>query len=79
MAHTTKAATVAAAPAAQATVEEGARMVLEGLSMVRPRLDHAYGCPAQHAGPCTCGFQELLDGARELRDALQAPPPLETA
>jgi len=66
-------------PDPYATVDEAARMVLEGLNMVRPRLAHGYGCPAEHAGPCTCGYTELVTGAEELVAALKALPPPELA
>jgi len=65
----------AATPDPYATVDEAARMVLEGLNMVRPRLAHGYGCPAEHAGPCTCGTAELAAAATALEEALSAPPP----
>ena len=63
------------APTPHHTVEEAAHELLAGLSVMRPRLTHGYGCPAQHAGPCTCGYALVVSGTEELVDALQALPP----
>ncbi len=60
-----------------AALENAARHTLAGLNMMRPRLAHAYGCPAESGGTCTCGFAELLSGAEALGAALQAEPPAE--
>jgi hypothetical protein len=63
------------APAQHHTVEEAAHELLAGLSVMRPRLTHAYGCPAEHAGHCTCGYELVVSGTGELVDALKALPP----
>jgi len=59
------------------TLEEASALLLAGLQLMQPRLAHAYGCPAETAGPCTCGYKEVVDGTEELVDALKAatPPP----
>jgi len=76
--HETHAATLSADdPAAKPTltVDDAGRNVLSALHHVGPaRLGHAYGCPSEHAGPCTCGTAELWASATELEEALTAPP-----
>ena len=65
------------APTQHHTVEEAAHELLAGLSVMRPRLTHAYGCPAEHAGHCTCGYALVVSGTEELVNALKEPPPPE--
>jgi len=57
------------------TLEEASALLLSGLQLMRPRLAHGYGCPSESAGPCTCGYQEVVDGTEELVDALEAARP----
>jgi len=57
------------------SVNDAARDVLSALGHIGPaRLSHGYGCPSEHAGPCTCGTAELLAAATGLEQALAAPP-----
>jgi len=60
------------APTQHHTVEEAAHLLLAALNTMRPRLAHGYGCPSEHAGPCTCGYAEVVSGTEELVDALEA-------
>jgi len=65
-------------PAAKptATVDGAARDVLSALRHIGPtRLGHGYGCPSEHAGPCTCGTAELAAATTQLEEALSEPPP----
>jgi hypothetical protein len=77
--ETHEAPTAHDAPTQHHTVEEAAHELLAGLSVMRPRLDHGYGCPSQHAGPCTCGYDLVVSGTEELVAALKEPPPPEGA
>jgi len=57
------------------SVNDAARDVLSALQHIGPaRLTHAYGCPSEHAGPCTCGTAELSAATLGLEEALAAPP-----
>jgi len=57
------------------TVDDAARDVLSALHHIGPqRLAHGYGCPSEHAGPCTCGTADLLTAGTALEEALSAPP-----
>jgi len=51
-------------------LDEAARHTLAGLHMMQPRLSHAYGCPSETGGPCTCGFAELQEGLAMLMEVL---------
>jgi hypothetical protein len=64
-----------AAPTQHHTIEEAAHLLLAGLNQMKPRLSHGYGCPSEHAGPCTCGYAEVVSGTEELVDALEAAQP----
>jgi len=64
------------APADAPTVESAARDVYNALVHIGPaRLGHGYGCPSEHAGPCTCGTAELATAVPALKDALDAGTP----
>jgi len=57
------------------SVNDAARNVLSALGHIGPaRLTHGYGCPSEHAGPCTCGTAELSTAATELEEALSPAP-----
>jgi len=58
-----------------ATVDDAALAVLLALRHIGPtRLGHGYGCPSEHAGPCTCGTAELATATTALEEALSEPP-----
>jgi hypothetical protein len=64
-----------AAPTQHLTVEEAAHLLLAGLHVMRPRIAHGYGCSGEYAGPCTCGYLDVVRGTEELVGALQAAQP----
>jgi len=77
--HETHAATLSAdepAPKPTLSVTDAGRDVLSALRHIGPtRLGHGYGCPSEHAGPCTCGTAELATATTALEEALSEPPP----
>jgi len=75
--HDTQAATLSTEdPVAKPTltVDDASRDVLSALRHIGPtRLGHAYGCPSEHAGTCTCGTAELAVATAALRIAIVPP------
>jgi len=54
-------------------LDDAARATLIGLTLMRPRLAHGYGCASEYGGPCNCGFAELSAGMAALITALEPP------
>ena len=72
---TTKHAPAPAESPAESTgppsIHAAAVELVSALNQIGPsRLGHGYGCPAETAGPCTCGTADLQDALRKMHEAL---------
>jgi len=72
--HPAEATETHEAPTPQVSLPDASLAVLNALDHIGPtRLGHAYGCPSEHAGACTCGTAELAVAVTALRIAIVPP------